>query len=136
MLILSAVPWLFLYVGGVFSLPAATGGNEDQPFLAALLAVLNIAYIMLVMHFCHGRKRIWVTVMTILFGLIALLLFSALPSGSDAGFDFAVFLTFVFGWTLILSIVGLVLLYTPAVNTYIAELRAYNNYLVQQNTIE
>jgi hypothetical protein len=133
--ILSAIPLLLVFAANVFSAPALTPGSGFPASGYGVMLLLNIGYLTLAVSVLNGRKwtRITITVVTVIFNFFVL--------SSIAGFDLydglvgeshGSFVHVVLAWTVVLSSAGLILLYTPASNTYVARSETYEAYYLDQ----
>ena len=136
LLILSAIPWFIVFTDNVLSVPVIALRAEFPAHSHEVMLLLNIGYLMLAVSVLNGYRwsRIMVVIVTVGFNLFMLSSAAGLGQASESEVGIGSFELTIFAWTVVLSSVGLVLLYTPASNIYIAQSEAYQAHLDRQNS--
>lgn len=127
LLILSAIPWSIVLTDNVLSAPVIALRVEFPAHSHEAMLLLNIGYLLLVVSVLNGYKwtRITVVVATAVFNLFMLNSAAGLGRPGESGVGTPSFELMTLAWTVVLSSMGLVLLYTPVSSTYIAQSEAY-----------
>ncbi len=131
LLILSAIPWFTVFTDNVLSAPVIALRVEFPAHSHEAMLLLSIGYLMLAVSVLNGYQwtRITVVVATVGFNLFMLNSAAGLSHAGESEVGTASFELMMLAWTVVLSSTGLVLLYTPASSTYIAQSEAYQAYL-------
>lgn len=128
LLILGAVPWFFVYLDNTVagsSAVSATGGDLASGTSGAML-LLNIVYVVLAVRVRLGRRatRTKVLILTVAFDLMLLTMLTGLGNIGTGWSGEAAFVVGISLFTVVMSIIGLLLLFSGPARNYVAESEA------------
>lgn len=126
LLVLSAVPWFVVYLDNVISSSSALGAGDPSGGTYGALLLLNIGYLVLAVRVRLGRRatRTKVLIATVAFDLLLVLMLTGLRTYGFGWSGQTLSVVVVSMFTLVVSIIGLLLLFSGPAKNYVDESEA------------